>query len=493
MSHVVESPTPVTLAAAPRPSRLRALATLLERWYGRPTRLPRRAWPLVMVLFVGWVASVAYTATTVSWSDLASIAPFALGTALARRYRIGLYDTRSHVNLATVTNISAGILFGIPGVIIPASLGLLVTPTKRGAPGLMFNLGSIGLSNVFAVLVYQAAIALPGPILLRQSIGALAAGASVHLGETWLVALIIKLTEGRSARQVWTETSRWLLPHMAIMGLVGLGMALTYEALAITGLVAFAGPALLLRYSIKQYLDRTTTSVNELRERNTALQQANDEIGAMSVRLQETYIGTLQALVAALDTRDNESYGHSMRVAKLTMVLAAEIGVGKDSREWIDIERGALLHDVGKIGVPDAILRKPASLTTEEWAEMRGHARLGFEMLRDIPFLTAAAQVVIAHHERWDGQGYPRGLVGEEIPLGARIFMLADTFDAMASDRPYRKARSYDECLAEITRCAGTQFDPAAVAALQEVFPQWVEIHRTTIAQGKKERIIAVA
>jgi putative nucleotidyltransferase with HDIG domain len=213
----------------------------------------------------------------------------------------------------------------------------------------------------------------------------------------------------------------------------------------------------------------------------------------MAVQIREAYSGTLEALVAALDARDRETYGHSTRVAKLTMVLAKQLGVEEGSRQWTTIERGALLHDVGKIGVPDAILRKPGKLSEDEWLEMRRHARIGYEVLKDVPFLAGAAEIVAAHHEAWDGSGYPLGLAGEEIPFGARIFMVADAFDAMATDRPYRRARPYEDCLAEIIRCSGTQFDPAVVEAVRVVFPQWVKLHREALEQIGIRRMAVVA
>jgi len=139
------------------------------------------------------------------------------------------------------------------------------------------------------------------------------------------------------------------------------------------------------------------------------------------------------------------------------------MGVPADRRN--DIFRGALLHDIGKIGVPDAILLKPGPLDEAEWAEMRRHPQTGFNILKSIGFLKVPAEIVLSHQERWDGSGYPRALRGEEIHLGARIFAVADTLDAMTSDRPYRSSLGFARAVAEIGRCGGTQFDPAVVEA----------------------------
>src|SRR5438309_8727022 len=184
-------------------------------------------------------------------------------------------------------------------------------------------------------------------------------------------------------------------------------------------------------------------------------------------RTADAYTSTLSALVAALDAREHETSDHSQRVVRYTMAIARRMGIG--SEELDQMGRGALLHDIGKIGVPDSILLKAGPLTPSEWIEMRKHPEIGHQILQSIAFLASAADIVLAHQERWDGGGYPRGLSGTQIPLGARIFAIADTLDAMTSDRPYRRGVSYDEARAEIARCSGTQFDPACVDAFRSL------------------------
>jgi putative two-component system response regulator len=195
--------------------------------------------------------------------------------------------------------------------------------------------------------------------------------------------------------------------------------------------------------------------------------------------LEISYEAVLDALLAALDTRDTETEGHSERVTAYTMLLAEQMGVPQE--ELYHIERGALLHDIGKIGVPDRILLKPGPLTEDEWVEMRQHPVIGFRMCSKIEFLKGAAQIVLHHHEKWDGSGYPDGLNGEMIPLGARIFAVVDTLDAMTTDRPYRKAMTYAAACDEILRHRGTQFDPAVVDAFLTISEQrWLAIKETT-------------
>jgi putative nucleotidyltransferase with HDIG domain len=491
-------------AAPPRaPRELRSLGISTDQHVvapapvAAPRKLSRAADLLIGLVFTGWLVAAAYTASALSAHDVMRLLPILILTAVVRRQQIGLYTSVTHISLSAVGSLAAGMQLGFAGAVLCSTVAVLAAPRSRGSVGsvrpILFNLGCAGLSNGLAALVFLTCDwAVPGEVLVGAAIGALSAGAVTYISETTFVTLIVALSQNRSPKQVWTENFRWMLPHWMMLGLVGLGLAQAYEAMGIFGVGVFAGPALMMRYTMKQYVDRTMRSVTELRERNSELETANQEIEQMTATLKETYLGTLEALVAALDARDRETYGHSTRVAQLTMVLAREIGMEEGTKEWADMERGALLHDVGKIGVSDAILRKPGALTDTEWADMRQHARIGAEMLKDVPFLAGASSMIAAHHERWDGRGYPRGLKGEEIPLGARLFMLADTFDAMATDRPYRKARPYQDCLAEIVRCAGTQFDPAAVEALYKVYPQWVELHRQGIAKAADEERLSI-
>jgi putative nucleotidyltransferase with HDIG domain len=179
--------------------------------------------------------------------------------------------------------------------------------------------------------------------------------------------------------------------------------------------------------------------------------------------LETTYSQTLWTLVAALDAREHETSDHSQRVVRFTLAIARRLGLPEAALP--DLGRGALLHDIGKIGVPDAILLKPGKLTGDEWTEMRKHPQIGFNILRSVDFLQVPAEMVLCHQERFDGGGYPRGLAGDAIPVSARIFAIADTFDAITSDRPYRKRQTVAAARAEIARYAGTQFDPRGTDA----------------------------
>jgi putative nucleotidyltransferase with HDIG domain len=193
--------------------------------------------------------------------------------------------------------------------------------------------------------------------------------------------------------------------------------------------------------------------------------------------LERSYDITLEALGDALDLKDAETEGHSKRVTAFTIAIARAMNLPADKIRVI--ARGAFLHDVGKMAIPDAILRKPGKLTEEEVAIMREHCHRGYQMLRKIPFLQEAAEIVYAHQERWDGTGYPRGLKGEEIPLGARLFAVADTLDAIRSDRPYRPAQPFAAAREEIVAWSGRQFDPKVVEVFLKMPERiWEDLRR---------------
>jgi response regulator RpfG family c-di-GMP phosphodiesterase len=197
------------------------------------------------------------------------------------------------------------------------------------------------------------------------------------------------------------------------------------------------------------------------------VQEATRDLAAAYRELEATYGTTLEALGSALDTRDVVTESHSRRVHGYALATAREYGVPPEHLR--DLAHGVLLHDIGKIGIPDAILLKPGKLTPDEWTIMRTHPEIGRRLIEKIPFLRGAVPIVYSHHEKWDGSGYPRGLRGEAIPLGARIFAVVDAFDAMTFDRPYSRAISFEAAKAEIRRCTGAHFDPTVVEAFFRV------------------------
>ncbi len=230
--------------------------------------------------------------------------------------------------------------------------------------------------------------------------------------------------------------------------------------------------------SIKQVLERKkfeTELENYRLHLEEMIEERTVQLRKAIGRIEQTYDETLQALAAALDLRDNETAGHSRRVMEYSLEIARVMGC-KDE-QLNALTRGALLHDIGKIGIPDDILRKPGPLTVQERAVMRMHVWRGYGLLNHLAFLADAAEIVLTHHEQFDGTGYPQGLMGIDIPLGARIFAVADTLDALTSDRPYRRATTFAAAREEIIRESGKQFDPAVVSAFLAIGEgTWAEL-----------------
>jgi HD-GYP domain-containing protein (c-di-GMP phosphodiesterase class II) len=212
----------------------------------------------------------------------------------------------------------------------------------------------------------------------------------------------------------------------------------------------------------------------------TAIDQANllTKLRTYATELELNYDSTLKALMAALDEKNAATEGHSERVAQLTLAIAREMGVPDERLN--DIERGALLHDVGKVGVPDSVLHKPQTLTQKEWQAMQRHPLLAGLLVSKVGLLEGALPILLYHHERFDGQGYPFGLAGDKIPLEARIFAVVDAYDAITCDRPYRKALSHQEALEEIVENAGGQFDPSVIEAFKRVLERMPELRNET-------------
>ena len=226
-----------------------------------------------------------------------------------------------------------------------------------------------------------------------------------------------------------------------------------------------------------------------VRIRMDELRSANDDLNFMLDTLYRNYRATLRGLARTLEARDIETRGHSDRVVAYSMRLGSEMGLS--SNELIALEQGALLHDIGKVGVPDAVLLKPSSLTTEEWVRMRAHVDQGLRIIDGVEFLSGARFVIGQHHEKYDGTGYPNKLRGDGIHIHARIFAVADAFDAIRSDRPYRAAQSHEIACEEIAQGSGAQFDPKVVSAFMSISePEWEEVRRSATGDDRTGQMI---
>jgi putative nucleotidyltransferase with HDIG domain len=210
-------------------------------------------------------------------------------------------------------------------------------------------------------------------------------------------------------------------------------------------------------------LGRQVLTQLNLRRVSADLDVVSSQLASANLELNEAYNATLERLAHALDLRDHEVDGHLVRVAEITVRLARDLGVPEE--DLVHLRRGALLHDIGKMVIPDSVLLKPSALTEDEWEVMHKHPVYAYEMLWPIPLLRPALDIPHCHHERWDGEGYPRQLKGEDIPLAARIFSVVDVWDALRSDRPYRPGWREERVRDYIVKRAGADFDPQVVEA----------------------------
>ena len=207
-----------------------------------------------------------------------------------------------------------------------------------------------------------------------------------------------------------------------------------------------------------------------LRDQNLRLQDMLDSLGAAHEEIENSYVQTMQALATALEAKDSYTSGHSKRVSRFAYLLARRLGLPRDKCE--DIRNGALMHDIGKIGVPERVLLKPGRLSEEEVKQIQAHPVIGAQIMEPVKPLRRYIAAVKYHHERWDGKGYPDGLKGEEIPVEARITLIADTFDAITSDRPYRPAKALELAVTQFRKFAGTQFDADHVRVFLEILEE---------------------
>ena len=441
-------------------------------------------WVIVAIQIVGGAALLAYAAPQFK-GDIGLFLILAGLNIAAERWPISIYG-ETHLSVGFVLTVAILIFFGVPGVAIVAPFEALAGRIGRRSIDhlALRTAGRSVLIYAAGALAYGAfAEVNPDSLSWGMVLGVGAATVVCFFASAILITLSVWLRTGEDLRAVW-EKQQWVAPHFAALGVLGLALAASYVGIGVAGILAFMTPALMMRLAMKQYVDKTAENVEKVKQQNVALQSANVEIVRMSDELQVSYDGTLEALVNALDARDQETKGHSIRVSHYMMDIARELGVVEGTKQWVDMQRGSLLHDVGKIGVSDTILLKPGKLTDEEWELMRRHPEIGYNMLSKVAFLQGAAEIIYGHHERWDGKGYPQGLSHDEIPLGARIFPVVDTFDSMTSDRPYRQAKSTLDAMNEIMRCSGTQFDPLVVEAFLDIYETWVkareELHALT-------------
>jgi diguanylate cyclase (GGDEF)-like protein/putative nucleotidyltransferase with HDIG domain len=330
----------------------------------------------------------------------------------------------------------------------------------------LFNVGIISLATLAATGIFS--LHLSGPIGTGVFVASgLLAGLAYFLVNTALLSVAVGLEGRESFIQVWRERFAWLTPHYVTYGFIAAVIFEAYRPIGAWAIVVFALPLFVMRKTQDAYLKHTQRSAQKLRAAAETIQNQNVSLEQANKLLKERSTAAMESLSATVDARDAYTAGHSRRVQQLSLAVGRELGLSQAELELLG--HAALFHDIGKLGIPDAILLKPSGLTAEEWTVMASHAEEGASIINRLGFLSDAVPAIRHHHERFDGRGYPHGLAGEDIPLGARIIHVADAFDSMLTTRVYRPARPAGEALTELRLHAGSQFCPRCVGALEAV------------------------
>jgi HD-GYP domain-containing protein (c-di-GMP phosphodiesterase class II) len=434
------------------------------------------------------VVAISVVATILS----ASLAPFQLDTLgvlallgglllLSDLSQQGVYGL-AYSSPGSVPVLAAGALVGLPAVMLLEVVASLVGDAARHQVRIetAYNSAVYGLSGIVGggVLLIASKHGVDGYPLL--GVGALA-GIAYFLVNSTLAAIGMALYSRKRFLAVYREHFAWLAPHHAVYGVLAAGIVLAEHSLGLLGVVVFAMPAAAMLVVTGQYLGATEGLVEEMRAKNQTLEALLGENRGLLASLSRGHLQLIRGLAQSIDAKDPYTAGHTSRVAQYSVRIAGALGLDDATRR--EIEHGALLHDIGKIGVPDAVLMKPGPLDDAEWEAMRQHPLVACAILDGVDLSPTVLSMVRHHHENLDGTGYPDHLAGDDLPLPARIARVADAFDAMTSDRPYRDALSLAAARAELRRNAGTQFCPEIVDVFEELIDRG-QLERVLVRHG---------
>ncbi|KGG80096.1 hypothetical protein Y919_08190 [Caloranaerobacter azorensis H53214] len=424
--------------------------------------IPRRLKYYIVFLFL--ISSIVFYSLYINntFYDLKFLIIFILLSAIAESLPIPL-PNEGAVSVGFAISLASVIIGGpLIGALVTA-VGVFLRVVKLPGRGYVHLFNTPIYKTIFNVSQMIIVIGLTGIVYIKTGgvVGssdfitaplAILASFTVYvLLNTVIMAELMSLLSGQSIIKMWMRNLKWIIPNAAAVSALGLIIALAYFKLGAFAVVIFFGPLLLARHSFKLYVD-----------------------------MKHVYMETIQALTNAMEAKDAYTSGHAERVGKYAVKLARALNLS--DRRIENIKNAAILHDIGKIGIDDQILRKPGKLTYEEYEKIKKHPSIGAEILKEVNFLKEVSSIVRHHHERYDGKGYPDGLKEDEIPVEAAILAIADVYDAMTSDRPYRKALTKEVALSEIEKNAGTQFNP-------EFAKMFVKVMRN---EGEKEMLTNV-
>src|SRR5438270_2016260 len=401
---------------------------------------------------------------------------------VAQRNPVKLFRS-SAISVAFAIQIAAYVLFGV-GLTLWVTLVVVAvnayTPKPKPFRKIAFNFGQLTLSVYLAANAYAVVGGQVPPGAFVPTVVAVAVSAALYfLVNTTFTATVIALTSDLKVGAVCRQTVAWRPINWLATAVHGAALALAYQALGPIGVMVFLLPLGVAWYSFRMYMDKSV----QLRQRNEQLQATNEMLLRTNSRLEASHVSVIGALLGSLAAKDHYTQGHSAATMFHALGVAKKLGLGPD--ELCAVELGALFHDIGKIGIPEQILRKPDKLNDAEWAEMKAHPAIGANLLAQVPNLERIRPIVLAHHERYDGSGYPNGLKANDIALAAQIISVADTYQAMTSSRTYRPALTHDAAIRELRKVAGTQLNPTVV----EAFIQEINSHAPASEDHEREHL----
>ncbi len=427
---------------------------------------PRPAW-----MVSAYIAGLAMFASTIavfllqrsSAPDWFGLSLFALIVILMEGLAIDIYVNDTSISIAAAPLIAGVLLFGPAGAVTISLLlaGTAMLKHRSRWDRFLFNAGNHLISSFLPLgLLLLSGTSITGHPTVVQLSFVIVSAELVYVISTLLLAGVVSLSTGHPFRLLWKERFQWLWPYYIAIGVGAYALLFSYMTSGLVGVLVILVPLFMLRFSQVQYVHHTESLVNRLRSQNVQLEKQTVEISGLNEEL-------LLALANVIDLRDPYVLGHSQQVARYAVLIAQELGV--DPERTALVRKAALLHDIGKLGVAEAILTKPDRLTDEEYEVIKTHPTLGAEIVEACKSLQQLIPMIRHHHERYDGKGYPDGLKGQQIPLEARIVGFADALEAMASDRPYRKALDFQTIEREMRENSGTQFDPTVVEAFFKI------------------------
>ncbi|ABY95397.1 MULTISPECIES: HD-GYP domain-containing protein [Thermoanaerobacter] len=412
--------------------------------------LNKRVKIYISIIIALGLSFIIYSILNIPINRIVDIILFVFFAALAESMPI--YVTKElAVSVAFAIDLMAILIFGPYQGALIASLGMTFRfpkyPDGRRVHifnlpyyKVLFNASQLALSVGIGGLAYEYTGGIPATYIYpRYLLSAVLAAIVYYLLNTFIVAILLSLLLNKSFKYILTKDFKWMIPNFLFLAFLGIIMSEAFIRIGYISFILLFIPLLMIRYMFKLYMDS-----------------------------KQSYYDTINVLVKALDAKDKYTAGHSKNVEKIAALLCREFGLSESQTEMVRI--AALLHDIGKIGVKEEVLNKPGKLTDEELSIIKEHPQKGYEILRDVPALKEASLWVKYHHEWYDGSGYPDGIKGDEIPLEAQILSLADVFDALVSDRPYRKAFSQEEAYKIILEHERTQFSPKIINAFKKAF-----------------------